>query len=150
MKITDTNLSFNKCFHISAVLHTGVSLPLYSLSGAVTGFTGAVMTGEALALLIGIRLLNKNHPWLTRWNRLFCVLDILIGGSFLASVWIQSNALTIILFITLMCLALLSHGYREWAFVKSLPNTFCANRPLFAVNTLKLFCLILITVFKLL
>jgi hypothetical protein len=150
MIILNLLFSCKTCFHISFILFPTITLPLYPLSDTITGFTGAVMTGEGAALLIGIRLLNKNHPWLTPWNRIFCVLDIIIGSFFLASVWIESTTLTSCIFIILMCLAILSHGYREWAFVKSLPNAFCANRPLFAVNTLKLFCLIFITVLRLL
>jgi hypothetical protein len=41
-------------------------------------------------------------------------------------------------------LGLLTHGYREWQWFANASDKFCINRPLFAVNTLKLASLVLL------
>lgn len=46
----------------------------------------------------------------------------------------------------LVSLALLTHAYREWEYLARAANPFCANRPLFVVNNLKLIGLLVAAV----
>ena len=107
--------------------------------------TGLVLTGEALALLVGMHFLSDgDNPWLSFKNDSFLVLDIVagLGLAYLALAHrgpVRPHALDF-----LVGLALLTHGYRDWEYLARAANPFCANAPLLAVNNLKILGLLAI------
>ena len=107
--------------------------------------TGAVMAGEALALILGMHVLGSgSNPWVSLKNDVFLGLDLMaglvivvlaVGGRRLhASGWVYA----------LVLISMVAHGYREWAYLARAGNAFCANAPLFAVNSVKLIGLLVI------
>ncbi len=104
-----------------------------------TLLTGALVAGEALALLVGMHLLNEgDHAWVSVKNDLFLVFDIVIGLSLVYLALAQRGAAWPYAFYIVAGLALLTHGYREWEYLAGAANPFCANVPLFVANRLKL------------
>jgi hypothetical protein len=101
--------------------------------------TGLVIVGEALALLVGMHFLSEGHsPWISLKNDLFLVLDIVAGLGLAYLALAHRGAGWPHALYSLAGLALLIHGYREWEYLAGAGNPFCANAPLFIVNTLKL------------
>lgn len=117
------------------------SLTLFKLAAALTG---AAVAGEALALLVGMHILGEgDNPWISLKNDALIGLDILCGLGLMGVALIcrdPANSTWLYLFAAG---SLLSHLYREWEYLAQASNPFCANRPLFAVNNLKLVGLIL-------
>ncbi len=104
--------------------------------------TGTVMAGEALALLVGMHVLSEgDNAWLSAKNDLFLALDLVAGMGLLYLALVQRGAAWPYAFYSVVGLALLTHGYREWEYLAGAANPFCANVPLFVVNNLKLLCL---------
>jgi hypothetical protein len=104
-----------------------------------TLLTGAVITGEALALLVGMHVLSHgDDAWVSVKNDLFLALDIVTGLGLVYLALAPGGAAWPYAFSVLAGLALLTHGYREWEYLARASNPFCANGPLFAVNNLKL------------
>ena len=101
--------------------------------------TGMVVAGEALALLVGMHLLSKgDNSWISAKNDLFLALDIVAGlGLVYLALAHRGSAWPYALY-SLVGLALLTHGYREWEYLARAGNPFCANAPLFVLNNLKL------------
>jgi hypothetical protein len=101
--------------------------------------TGLAIAGEAVALLIGMHFLSEaENPWITLKNDLFLALDVGVGlGLVYLALAHRGVAWSYILYV-LVGFGLLTHGYREWEYLAGAGNAFCANPPLFAVNTLKL------------
>jgi hypothetical protein len=112
-----------------------------------TLLTGLVIAGEALALLVGMHFLSEGpNPWVSFKNDLFLVLDIVAGlGLVYLALAHRGPGWPYGLF-TLAGLALLTHGYREWEYLAGAGNPFCANAPLFIVNTVKLVGLVAVFV----
>lgn len=112
-----------------------------------TLLTGLVTAGEALALLVGMHLLSEGgKSWTSAKNNLFLTLDIVAGlGLICLALAHQGTAWSYALY-SLVGLALLTHGYREWEYLAVASNPFCANTPLFAVNSLKLAGLLVIAI----
>lgn len=109
--------------------------------------TGMVVTGEALALLVGMHFLSEgNNPWISFKNDLFLVLDIVAGLGLVYLALAHRGLGWPYALYSLVGLALLTHGYREWEYLASAGNPFCANGPLFVVNNLKLVGLLAVTV----
>jgi hypothetical protein len=104
-----------------------------------TLLTGAVVAGEALALLVGMHLLSESdNAWLSAKNDFFLALDILAGLGLLYLALAHRGPAWPYALYSLAGLALLTHGYREWEYLARAANPFCANLPLFVVNNLKL------------
>jgi hypothetical protein len=105
----------------------------------VTVVAGLVVAGEALALLAGMRLLSEgDNPWVSVKNDLLLTLDIVTGLGLVYLALAHRGAAWPYAFCVLAGLALLAHGYRGWEYLARASNPFCANKPLFAVNHLKL------------
>jgi hypothetical protein len=103
-----------------------------------TLLTGLVVAGEALALLVGMHLLSEgDNAWISAKNDLFLALDIVAGLGLVYLALAHRGAAWPYAFYCLAGLALLTHGYREWEYLIRASNPFCANAPLFVVNTLK-------------
>jgi hypothetical protein len=101
--------------------------------------TGLVVAGEALALLVGMHFLSEGYnPWISLKNDLFLALDIVTGLALVFLALVDRGATWHYALYSLVGLTLLTHGYREWEYLASAGNPFCANAPLFVVNTLKL------------
>ena len=112
-----------------------------------TLLTGGVLVGEALALLVGMRLLSKGEiPWISVKNDLFLALDIVAGLGLVYLALVQRGAAWPYALSLLAGLALLTHGYREAAYLARAGNAFCANAPLFLVNNLKFVGLIALAI----
>lgn len=101
--------------------------------------TGAVVVGEALALLVGMHFLSEgDNPWISVKNDLFLALDIVAGLGLVYLALAHRGAAWPHAFPILAGLALLTHGYREWEYLAHASQTFCFNAPLFLANNLKL------------
>ncbi|MGD2145844.1 MAG: hypothetical protein PVH41_04020 [Anaerolineae bacterium] len=101
--------------------------------------TGLVMTGEALALAIGMHVLSsEGNPWVALKNDAFLVLDVIAGlvlvGAAVSGRRLQTSGWVYAVWF----ISLVAHGYREWEYLVRADNAFCANGPLFAVNSVKL------------
>jgi hypothetical protein len=105
----------------------------------VTVLTGLVIAGEALALLVGMRVLSgAGNPWVSPKNDAFLGLDILAGLGLILVALLDSHLFASGAFYLLALTSLLAHGTRDWECLARVENAFCANVPLFAVNNLKL------------
>jgi hypothetical protein len=105
------------------------------------------MAGEALALALGMHLLSPDgNPWVSRKNDLFLVLYVIIGVGLVIVAIVNREALGLGILYVLLVVAALAHSYREWEVLVRASNAFCANRPLFVVNTAKLGGLLAIAV----
>lgn len=106
---------------------------------------GALVGGEALALAVGMHLpVGVINPWLSAKNYTFLLLDILIGAAILATVFGRQEGLLSKRILLFDGIALLLHLYRDWEYLSGFVNSFCANRPLFIVNNIKLLGLLVI------
>jgi hypothetical protein len=113
----------------------------------VTLMTGLAIAGEALALLVGMHFLSEGHnPWISFKNDLLLVLDIVAGLGLVYLALAHRGPGWSYALYSLAGLALLTHGYREWEYLAGGGNPFCANAPLFIVNTLKLVGLVAVLV----
>lgn len=113
----------------------------------ITGLTGLLVLGEAAALLFGMHFLSgPGNPWNSLKNDLLLAIDIVSG---VLLIWLVSNRSGIRpatgLYI-LLGVAILSHTFRVWEFLKDNPQKFCINTPLFVVNNVKLTLLLAIAV----
>jgi hypothetical protein len=105
----------------------------------LTTLTGIVIAGEALALVLGMHVLSPGgNPWISLKNDLLLGLDIVVGAGLLIVAANRGSPPASGIFYVLVCTALVTHGYREGEVLARAGNAFCANAPLFAVNSLKL------------
>ena len=101
--------------------------------------TGAVMAGEAAALVIGMRPLGApSNPLASPNNDLLLALHILAGLALVWVAWFNPNAAQSNVYWKLTVAALLSPGFRDWELLTTWSNPFLFNKPLFVVNNLKL------------
>jgi hypothetical protein len=111
----------------------------------LTVLTGLVIAGEALALVVGMHVLSPgDNPWVSLKNDLFLGLDVVAGVGLVIVAASRGGSSAPGLLYALLCTALVTHGYREGEVLARAGNAFCANAPLFAVNTLKLAGLLVI------
>jgi hypothetical protein len=111
----------------------------------LTILTGIVIAGEALALAVGMHVLNPDdNPWISLKNDLLLGIDVVVGVGLVVVAANRGTSLASGIFHVLGSIALLTHGYREWEVLARAADAFCANAPLFAVNSLKLAGLLLI------
>ena len=98
---------------------------------------GAVVAGEALALLIGMNLTDQSE-WAKIKNNGLALIDLVTGAALVYLSFTRGDLGGFPMFYVLLAVILISHGYREWEYVVNQPNKFCANVPLFVVNSVKL------------
>jgi hypothetical protein len=111
----------------------------------LTILTGLALAGEALALVVGMHVLSPgDNPWVSLRNDLLLGLDVVAGVGLVIVAANRGGPLASSIFYALVCTAMVTHGYREWEVLARAGNAFCANAPLFAVNTVKLVGLLLI------
>jgi len=112
----------------------------------VTVLTGSVITGEALALLMGMFLLSPQpNSWITSRNTFWLALDILCGAGLISLMLLWRGNFRDVLLFALALIAFSSHVYREWEyFTNKSTDRFLINIPLFVLNTVKLIGIIAI------
>ena len=98
---------------------------------------GAVIAGEALALLIGMNLTDQSE-WAKIKNNGLALLDLVTGAALVYFLFARGDLGGFPMFYALLVVILISHGYREWEYAANRPNKFCANVPLFVMNSVKL------------
>jgi hypothetical protein len=99
---------------------------------------GALIAGEALALMIGMHVLNTDpHPWISLKNDALAISDIIIGLG-LIGIGLMAGSASAIPFYSLSALAVLTHLYRGGEYLVGIRSAFCFNAPLFIVNNVKL------------
>jgi len=98
---------------------------------------GAVTAGEALALLIGMNLTDQSG-WATIKNNGLALVDLVTGVALVYFLFTQKDLGGSPVLYVLLVVILISHGYREWEYVTDQPVKFCANAPLFVMNSVKL------------
>ena len=113
---------------------------------AIAALTSLLITGEALALLVGMHFfIGNDNPWISFKNDLLIGLDVIAGLGLIAVLLLNEDVFRSNVFYLATFIAVFSHGYREWEFIAdSNDNKFCATEPLFVVNNLKLLGLLLI------
>ena len=115
---------------------------------AITTITGALIAGEALALLVGMFLFSpRPNPWITGLHTLLIALDVLCGAGL---IYLCLNGATgghdgLIFIIVLISAA--AHIFRDWQYFTGGGGIiFLTNAPLFIFNNVKLIGLIVIGV----
>ncbi len=106
-----------------------------------------LVLGEALALAIGMHLRGEPQSrWLSRKNDTLLALDGVTGAGMLVTALVGGGDPVVGAVWSLMVsLAILGHVYRQWEAGRRNPAPlFCFNRPLVALNLLKL-ALLLVT-----
>ncbi len=98
---------------------------------------GAVTAGEALALLIGMNLTDQSE-WAKIKNNGLALVDLVTGVALVYFLFALGDLGGFVMFYVLLAVILVSHGYREWEYVTDQPVKFCANAPLFVMNSVKL------------
>jgi hypothetical protein len=113
----------------------------------ITLLTALVIFGEALALTVGMVLVQRGqNPWFTPRNAVLLGLDLLLGGLLIYLAWSGSEQMVSWALIGAGLISLLAHAYRDLEYFSGTPLPFCANQPLFIVNNLKLLGLLIVTV----
>ncbi|MGD8967892.1 MAG: hypothetical protein PVI07_10335 [Anaerolineae bacterium] len=111
----------------------------------LTILTGIVIVGEALALVVGMRILSPSgNPWISLKNDLFLGLDVIVGLGLIVLVAMNGRGVPSGLLYGLVFISVVAHGYREWEYLVRAGNAFCANTPLFVLNNLKLIGLLVV------
>jgi hypothetical protein len=101
----------------------------------VSFLLGLFVTGEVLALLIGMYFLeDKSNPWISPRNFLLLGIDLVCGLILIATVWIYPAPTKSLFVMILTGITIVAHGYRYWEFLVHLPNRFCFNTPLWVVT----------------
>ncbi len=98
---------------------------------------GAIVAGEALALLIGMNLTGQSE-WAKIKNNGLALVDLFTGAALVYLLFTQGDLDGFPMFYALLSVIMISHGYREWEYVADQPVKFCANAPLFVMNSVKL------------
>ena len=108
--------------------------------------TGALVAGEALALLVGMYLLSpRPNPWISAPHTLMIALDIFCGAGLIALTLAHTGSLRGGLLLAAVLVSLAAHAYREWEYFAAPAATrFLSNAPLFVLNNVKLIGLMLI------
>jgi len=105
--------------------------------------TGIAVTGEALALAVGMHFLSpRPNSWISARNDVLLAIDGVVGLGLVGlalgdAAGSQAGALGVFLAV-----GIAAHLYREWQWFANATERFCINRPLVAVNALKLTCLV--------
>jgi len=116
----------------------------------ITLLTALIICGEALALTVGMVLVQRGHnPWFTAKNAIILGLDLFLGGVLVYLVWLGNDPIGSWIFTGAVLISLLTHTYRDLEYFSGQPHPFCANQPLFVVNNLKLLGLLVILVWNL-
>lgn len=101
--------------------------------------TGLLLSGEALALFIGLFLIKKGDVlWNTKRNRLFLTSDFLAGIILGANYIFHYFPIFQFVVGIMVILSIVVHFKRTTEFLLKKNNAFCFNKALFWVNNLKL------------
>jgi hypothetical protein len=100
--------------------------------------TSSVIAGESLLLLIGMNIPSQSE-WVSAKNVSFAISDILLGGYLIYTALFQQNLQNSPLYYSLSSLLLLTHGYRDYEYLTNTSNSYCANKPLFILNNVRMF-----------
>ncbi|MCP4543007.1 MAG: hypothetical protein GY832_38310 [Chloroflexi bacterium] len=103
----------------------------------LTFVLGAIVAGEALALLVGMNLTGQAE-WAKIKNNGLALVDMVTGAALVYLLFTQGDLGGFPMFYVFLFVILISHGYREWEYVTDQPAKFCANLPLFVMNSVKL------------
>lgn len=107
---------------------------------------GLVVTGEALALLVGMNLPSPGlSTWSTFKNNGLVLIDVITGIMIIYFSWRKDIDNSIYQIVILLILIL--HSYRSWEYIYHPFNMFCVNLPLFIVNNVKLFFSVIVVLF---
>jgi hypothetical protein len=113
----------------------------------LTILTGVVVAGEGLALVVGMHILSPpSNPWISLKNDLFLALDVIVGIALVIVAVTNRRMVESTMLLVLASASTIAHGYREWEYLVRAGDAFCANAPLFAVNSLKLVALLVIAI----
>ena len=111
------------------------NIPLHLIFPVV----GAIVAGEALALIIGMLIIKKgNSPWNIARNRKYLYADLFIGIVLILNSNFNENLWYTIVVAISIIVAIATHFFRVGEYLLKKPNAFCANTALFVVNNLKL------------
>ncbi|MFW9921815.1 MAG: hypothetical protein ACFFDW_00815 [Candidatus Thorarchaeota archaeon] len=101
-------------------------------------FLGLLITGEALALIIGMNINTDGNEWLTTANYTLLAIDLVSGILIAAlSFKLEKKKYLAVLFFTLAVIVG-SHIFRNIDFVTNPENHFVFNVPLLIFNNVKL------------
>jgi len=115
----------------------------WTLFKIATLLTALVMVSEALALTAGLHVFGlPRRPWGSAKNYLLVMLDIVSGLGLGWIAWRSGDAGAGPWFWLLWAIALGTHSFREWEYLRRAPNAFLFHAPLFVVNNLKLLGLV--------
>lgn len=108
----------------------------------VGGVTGALVAGEALALLVGMYVLSpRPNAWLTGLNAFWIGFDLVCGVGLVRLALVGGGGWAGALMLALVVLG--AHVYRDWEyFAPAVSERFLANLPLFVMNNVKLLGLV--------
>ena len=114
----------------------------------ITIITGALIAGEALALLVGMYLLSSRpNPWITGLHTFFIALDILSGLVLIYLCFSGAAGTRDRLIFIIVLISAAAHIFRDWQyFTGGKEIIFLTNTPLFIFNNVKLIGLIVIGV----
>lgn len=113
----------------------------------ITLLVGAIVTGEATALAIGMHLVKKSKsPWISLKNDLLMALDVVVGLALIFIAFDGGALIQPIWFSIFVLIGLLTHIYRIWENLAGREIPFCGNRSLFILNNIKFIGLLVILV----
>jgi hypothetical protein len=105
----------------------------------ITVLTGLIMVGEAVTLLIGtLQGVGEASSWLSFKNGLLLQVDIITGVALILIALLVKDYLGSPIFYVVMVIAVVTHVFRDWEYVKGVQNVFLANRGLFILNNVRL------------
>lgn len=111
---------------------------VYQITRWLSLLLGMVVTGEALALLVGMNLPSPGlYAWSTFKNNGLALVDVITGIIIAYFSWrkgIMDNSI----YLSAILLILVLHSYRIWEYFYHPYNPFCVNLPLFIINNVKL------------
>lgn len=104
--------------------------------------TGTILFGEALALFIGIFIIQKGKvSWNTKMNRIYLIVDIISGLSLALNYFFFENIIFNIFVLAFIVVAIILHFKRTSEYLLKKDHIFCANKALYIVNNFKLILL---------
>jgi hypothetical protein len=98
--------------------------------------------GSLIVVESGLLLYGMNFPKTSEWTGLknngIAISDIILGGSLIYYSLSNRNYSNDVWYYVIISSLLVSHGYREYEYIKGTPNSFTANTPLFILNNVRI------------